>query len=132
MGKHNDSKKLPDTPWHIGFAKKDIDDPRRHKSKCLYLNSNICECNQCETYLLKCPGSSHCRYYAETLHQDELNKNQHMSIEKENENRANEYRQHFQNQCKNMLIADKGNTCRINLLDCTCYGTYLFLTLCGF
>lgn len=41
--------KLSDTPWHISYVTKDEDDPRRHKSRCVYndgkkrLNGNITE-----------------------------------------------------------------------------------------
>ena len=30
-----DEKRLPDTPWHVGFVKKEEDDPRRHKARCI-------------------------------------------------------------------------------------------------
>lgn len=26
--------KLSDTPWHVGYTKKDENDPRRHKARC--------------------------------------------------------------------------------------------------
>lgn len=57
----NSSNKLPDTPWHIGFIKKDEKDPRRHKSKCVYNNGKRCTC----AYMVYCQSSSHCVYYAE-------------------------------------------------------------------
>lgn len=56
-----DYKKLPDTPWHIGYVKKDEDDPRRHKSRCVYNNGDRCN----NPYMLRCVSSSHCKYYAE-------------------------------------------------------------------
>ena len=31
-----DKKTLPDTPWSLGYAKKEERDPRRHKSRCMY------------------------------------------------------------------------------------------------
>ena len=37
-----DKKVLPDTPWHLGYAKKEESDPRRHKSRCVYLNNGKC------------------------------------------------------------------------------------------
>jgi len=56
--------KLPDTPWHIGFAKKDEDDPRRHKARCVKYYDG-----QCSFGDKKCIGSSHCDFYAETEEQ---------------------------------------------------------------
>ena len=57
-----DKIKLPDTPWHISYIRKDEDDPRRHKSRCVYNNGK--ECNN--AYMLEWIGSSHCKFYAET------------------------------------------------------------------
>lgn len=57
--------KMPDTPWHIGYAKKEDGDPRRHKSRCIYKEDSICRYGKSAAYLLKCPGSSHCKFYAE-------------------------------------------------------------------
>lgn len=114
MGKHDESKKLPDTPWHIGYAKKEVDDPRRHKCRCIYLTAGICQCSRCETFLLKCPGSSHCRCYAETMFQDELNKEQSLSFEEESNKRAEKYRKAFQSKCKKMLFSDNGQFKNLN------------------
>ena len=60
-----DIKVLPDTPWHLGYAKKEESDPRRHKSRCVYLNNGKCRCGRSGAYTLKCPGSSHCTCYEE-------------------------------------------------------------------
>ncbi|MBO4439206.1 MAG: hypothetical protein J5798_07635 [Spirochaetaceae bacterium] len=54
--------KLPDTSWHIGYVKKDENDPRRHKSRCIYNNGKHCS----NSHMLYCQSSAHCRYYAET------------------------------------------------------------------
>ncbi len=51
---------LPDTPWHIGYTKKEDDDPRRHKARCI----KYCK-GECRFYNEKCRGSSHCVMYAE-------------------------------------------------------------------
>ena len=59
-------ERLPDTPWHMGYVKKEQQDPRRHKSRCIYLKSGNCECGKSGAYKLKCPGSSHCKFYAES------------------------------------------------------------------
>ena len=61
-----DDKRLPDTPWHVGFVKKEEDDPRRHKARCVYYVKGICHQGKMGCYLRKCPGSSHCQYYAES------------------------------------------------------------------
>ena len=61
-----ESRKLPDTPWHVGYTKKEEDDPRRHKSRCIYKQRNICHQGKSSAYMLRCPGSSHCRFYAES------------------------------------------------------------------
>ncbi len=54
--------KLPDTPWHVGYVKKDENDPRRHKSRCVYNDGNNCT----NPYMLYCTSSSHCRFYTES------------------------------------------------------------------
>lgn len=59
------NKILPDTPWYMGYAKKKENDPRRHKSRCIYLKEGICHCGTSGAYTLKCPGSSHCTSYTE-------------------------------------------------------------------
>ena len=61
----NHSNHLPDTPWHVGYAKKREDDPRRHKARCIYNNDGICDARG----QMKCPGSAHCPSYCEN--QDE-------------------------------------------------------------
>jgi len=60
------SSKLPDTPWHVGYAKKDAQDPRRHKAWCIHLDNRICTCKMSGCYLMRCAGSSHCKYYSES------------------------------------------------------------------
>ena len=63
MGFQNKSR-LPDTPWHIGYAYKEENDPRRHKSWCIHLKNKICKCGLSGCYMTRCAGSSHCKYYA--------------------------------------------------------------------
>lgn len=53
--------KLPDTPWHIGYIRRDEMDERRHKSRCVYNDGKLCN----NAYMTYCYGSSHCKYYAE-------------------------------------------------------------------
>lgn len=65
-----ETKRLPDTPWHVGFAKKKEEDPRRHKARCIHIDSlGICKCMKAGAYTCKCGGSAHCTYYAETWEQ---------------------------------------------------------------
>lgn len=62
-----DNNKLPDTPWHIGYAKKQEDDPRRHKARCIHYRDG--QCGWRANYSGKCVGSSHCMDYSES-HED--------------------------------------------------------------
>ena len=83
---------LPDTPWHIGYTKKDIDDPRRHKARCIHNLGGVCHCGRSRGNGRKCGGSAHCRFYAETLEQWENIKIDLMTIEEIENERAYEYR----------------------------------------
>lgn len=59
--------KMSDTQWHIGYAKKKDDDPRRHKARCVYYHKmdGICKMKTNTCSGKKCPGSSHCKFYSE-------------------------------------------------------------------
>ncbi len=61
----NNKSRLPDTPWHVGYAYKDEHDPRRHKAWCIHLDNGKCKCGFSGCYMTTCAGSSHCKYYAE-------------------------------------------------------------------
>jgi len=63
---NNNHHRLPDTPWHIGYTKKDEDDPRRHKSRCYFYDDGNCKSIKSNRFGVKCTGSSHCMSYAET------------------------------------------------------------------
>ena len=52
-----------DTPYHIGFVKKDEDDPRRHKSRCIHYEHGT---KNCLKNTMRCVGSAHCTFYQET------------------------------------------------------------------
>lgn len=54
-----------DTPWHVGYAKKQEDDPRRHKARCIHYRDG--QCGWKANYSGKCIGSSHCMDYSESL-----------------------------------------------------------------
>lgn len=58
--------RLPDTPWHVGYAKKDEDDPRRHKARCIHYRKGICMSTRSNYSHEKCGGSSHCSDYSES------------------------------------------------------------------
>ena len=97
----NDSGKLPDTPWHVGFAKKQEDDPRRHKARCIHLRYD----KSCG-FMSKCIGSSHCDYYAETYEQDKLNRANKRTNEQESAIRGNEYKTKMIEKINSLLITD--------------------------
>lgn len=59
-------RRLPDTPWHVGYTKKDEDDPRRHKARCIHNVGGECRSTRSNYYGETCGGSSHCDDYSET------------------------------------------------------------------
>ena len=60
-----DNRIMPDTPWHVGYTKKEENDPRRHKSRCIYNDKNKCTTTKSPYYMRQCGGSAHCIAYAE-------------------------------------------------------------------
>ncbi|MCI5620712.1 MAG: hypothetical protein MR355_04000 [Lachnospiraceae bacterium] len=60
-------RKLPDTPWHVGYIKKEEDDPRRHKARCIHNVDGECRSTCSNYYRETCGGSSHCDDYSETV-----------------------------------------------------------------
>lgn len=95
--------KLPDTPWHVGYTKKDEHDPRRHKAWCIHLKNSICTCGPCGCFMTRCDGSSHCKFYAETEKQWE----EYLEEMKTDEDRAYEraelYKQQKRQHVRHML-----------------------------
>lgn len=59
-----EDKKLPDTPWHVGYVKMDELDSRRHKAWCIHYSHGKCYEEKMVCYRRRCYGSSHCKYYA--------------------------------------------------------------------
>lgn len=57
------------TASHIEYLRMEEGDTRRHKSRCIKYNKekDICMCTTSGNYLLKCGGSSHCKYYKEEI-----------------------------------------------------------------
>ena len=61
-----------DTPWHIGYTKKEEDDPRRDKRRCIFLHRGKCQNGRSGAFTLQCPGSSHCKEYREEYHDEDF------------------------------------------------------------
>lgn len=85
-----ENNKLPDTPWHIGYTKKDEDDPRRHKARCYHYKKGMC--GLLANYGDKCIGSSHCIHYAESKEEFEALSESQMTIEEIQEANIRKYR----------------------------------------
>lgn len=60
------AKQLPDTPWHIGSPKMKESDHRRLNKWCVHYDNMICKEPHSGCYLVRCNGSSHCKFYSET------------------------------------------------------------------
>lgn len=120
MGSGHDSKRLPDTPWHIGFIKKEEDDPRRHKSRCIFKEGSTCKCGDCISYMRRCSGSSHCRDYAENYLQAEENRIKNKTIVQETRERAADYQTKMRIRVQKMLEEDplKFSHLHFGMLDC--------------
>ncbi len=89
---------LPDTPWHVGYTKKAEDDPRRHKSRCVHIESG-----KCRLLEMTCAGSMHCVSYAETWEQWEKVHAATLSNEEEHRLRAIKYQMIKRNEWYKML-----------------------------
>ena len=55
------------TPSHLEYLHMKENDTKRHKSRCIEYDNkkDTCMCTDSANYLLKCGGSSHCKYYRE-------------------------------------------------------------------
>lgn len=74
-------RKLPDTQWHIGYAKKRENNPRRDKRKCRYKIDGICKQKKSPSFELRCGSSSHCKFYNE-LRPEEKQKERKLKLKK--------------------------------------------------
>lgn len=77
-------KQLPDTPWHIGSPKMKESDHRRLNKWCVHYDSSFCTEPKSGCYMLRCAGSSHCKFYAEdekTSHKIEQDNRTQMEID---------------------------------------------------
>ena len=68
----DDKRKLTGHPWHVGYLKKDEDDPRRHKSRCVYFSRDDSRKGHCARRSGTCIGSAHCQDYKETVAEKEV------------------------------------------------------------
>ena len=118
--------RLPDTPWHIGYAYKDENDPRRHKARCIHLDNKS---GTCDMRLVRCYGSSHCKYYAESVEQWieylEAMKTEEEKAEEAAEFRAAMYRKKKRDYVRS-LLKDIVYLKKIRL-----YPTMVFCPFCG-
>lgn len=64
------------TPSHLEYLHMKENDTKRHKSRCIEYDNkkDICMCTDSANYLLKCGGSSHCKYYREEQEETEQDK----------------------------------------------------------
>lgn len=64
------------TPSHLEYLHMKENDKKRHKSRCIEYDNkkDICMCTDSANYLLKCGGSSHCKYYREEQEETEQDK----------------------------------------------------------
>ena len=101
--KEGGNRNMPDVPWHIGYAKKEDDDPRRHKARCIHYEKGKCYYKPSREYGKRCMGSSHCDYYSETY--DYTSEIDESVNEKKSRERADEYHQKYIDR-KNKLAKD--------------------------
>ena len=100
-----EKKRLPDVPWHVGFAKKAENDPRRHKAWCIHSQNRMCMCRMSGCYLMNCIGSSHCRYYAETQYQWEAYLEEMKTEEDIADDKAKQYQRQKRQYVKKVLAS---------------------------
>lgn len=91
---------LPDTPWHVGYAKKKELDPRRHKFRCVNYDEGLCRNPRSKCFLTSCGGSSHCSFYVENLEDFEKNLVDNVTQEEIDANSRMEYLEHLREKKK--------------------------------
>ncbi len=126
----NNGRRMPDTPWHIGYAKKDEDDPRRDKRRCVYYASGHCQYRK-----ERCFGSSHCGNYSEVRRYFIAERDQERTAEALRKERIERYKSTLELE-KNKLDRSRNNSSRYirseNLKKCMVCGDALetrFLSL---
>lgn len=100
----DDSKRLPDTPWHMGYVKKDEDDPRRHKARCIHYSGGNCWRNN--IFVIRCVGSSHCEDYSESYEEYRKIQEERKTVKQKEADNINKYRASLEN---NKLQLERGN-----------------------
>ena len=110
-------KHLPDTPWHVGFIKKDEDDPRRHKARCIHICEGICNSSRSNYYQEKCGGSSHCIEYSETYEDYQKNLKERRSIEEIQADNITKYKQTLSEKKKQLMASNDTNIHRYKSTD---------------
>lgn len=85
--------RLPDTPWHVGYAKKEEDDPRRHKARCIHNKGGFCTSTRSNYCKEKCGGSSHCLEYSESIDDYEKSLESRKTIEELAQDNRDKYRE---------------------------------------
>jgi len=53
-----ENNRLPDTPWHVGYAKKQENDPRRHKARCIHYRDSLKRCKYCGMFYVDIDDST--------------------------------------------------------------------------
>ena len=101
-------RKLPDSPWHVGFIKKVEDDPRRHKTRCIHICDGVCNSSRSNYYQEKCGGSSHCIDYSETQEDYQKKLTERRSIEEIQADNIDKYKKSLTEK-KQQLIASNGS-----------------------
>ncbi len=109
---------MPDTPWHIGYAKKKEDDPSRHRARCIHYVDGKCICYKSVYRDRRCGGSSHCSEYSES----EVSYKKHLEETKTAEEIEREHQRAYDKRKNNPYKLTKAEYCKhkINEID-KCY-----------
>lgn len=103
-------RRLPDTPWHVGYAKKEEDDPRRHKSRCIHNKNGICMSTRSHYCKEKCGGSSHCSDYAESYEEYEKIIEDNKTVEELARDNREKYRENIKKKKKDFVKTNNAYT----------------------
>jgi len=112
----NNHGKLPDTPWHIGYAKMAEGDTKRHKARCIYYDNQNKYCITAKSPCCgtTCGGSAHCGVYSE--------KKAEIVTEKVILKPKTENKRRFEKSC-----ASKGDIVEIKCVEDNCIKKYQIL-----
>jgi hypothetical protein len=123
-----ENNRLPDTPWHVGYAKKQEDDPRRHKARCIHYRDG--QCGWKANYSGKCIGSSHCIDYSESLEDFKKLQESRKTAEQIERDNIDKYRKNMINKIElySLLMKIKYSDNREKIIDETLKVTRFLLT----